>query len=696
MQRSFTRRQRRQLWIESGNRCACCGGALGVDWEADHVYPWSMGGETVLENAQALCRACNRRKGNTVIATNELRLWQKNASDQTLAAFHSPAYADRAFLAVATMGAGKTRYAADVARRAFASGMCRRVIVVVPTLNVITGWQEAMSMIGIELDDKWKGDRDLTSDFHGVIATYQSAIVDKGKSFAALADGTPTLLIADEVHHNGRDGAWGNSLERIGRACARRLFLTGTPIRSDNQPIPMVEYVEKTDRGRTFYEVVPDYTYEYRDALADEVVRKVRFHLVDSGVDFKVQRGEAEKDMLSYSLLDRMLPPDESARLIAALKPDENLMRQMISVGDERISELRGGGIIDAAGIVTCLDIGHAKDVAETVRLISGETPVLVHADDADARTKIDAFRASRKRWIVSIKMVSEGVDIPRLTVGVLATNVVATLFFKQFVGRCIRRRPGENVEAYIIAPKIPAFRESAKEFEDAVRHLVENVKERERDPGPPRERTYVTTHATMPHGTTIVANGVEVPAAFFDYARQLFPYAPPGEIFVAAYSMYATGASVPQISAPSPSPASREAKPETAASRLKRKKAERSDWVNRIIKITDRLFPENGRSGAMVNQNFMRAWGNRKVSELSIEQIEQQIKEAERIVRKMNRIEHEPAPIQRKQLGDLLSGMRGADGPLSYRHPGDAVADPVAERARALGTEGSGGQPVP
>jgi len=625
-----------------------------------------------------------------MIAASDLRPWQAQASDQTLAAFHSPAYADRAFLAVATMGAGKTRYAADVARRAFASGMCRRVIVVVPTLNVITGWQDAMSMIGIELDDKWKGDRDLTADFHGVIATYQSAIVDNGKAFAALASGTPTLLIADEVHHNGSDSAWGNSLERIGRACARRLFLTGTPIRSDNRPIPMVEYIEKTERGRTFYEVVPDYTYEYRDALADDVVRKVRFHLVDSKVDFGVERGEAKKDMLSYSLLDRMLPPDESARLIAALKPNENLMRQMISVGDERISELRNGGIIDAAGIVTCLDIGHAKDVAETVRLISGETPVLVHADDADARTKIDAFRASRKRWIVSIKMVSEGVDIPRLTVGVLATNVVATLFFKQFVGRCIRRRKGENVEAYIIAPKIPAFRESAKEFEDAVRHFVEDVQEREREPGPPRERTYVTTHATMPHGTTIVMNGVEVPSAYYDYARQMLAGSPPNEIAIAAYAFYKRDNHLSQKPIVEQPIFTMSAKPETAASRLKRKKAERSDWVNRIIKITERLFPENGRSGAMVNQNFMRAWGNRKVSELSIEQIEQQIQAAKHIVNKMDRIEHKPAPIQRKQLGDLLSGMRGADGPLPDRHPGDAVADPVAERSRSLGTEGA------
>lgn len=631
-----------------------------------------------------------------MIAANELRPWQKNASDQTLAAFHSPAYADRAFLAVATMGAGKTRYAADVARRAFASGMCRRVIVVVPTLNVITGWQETMSQIGIELDDNWKSDRDLTADFHGAIATYQSAMIDKGEAFAALARGAQTLLIADEVHHGGCDGAWGDALERIGRACARRLFLTGTPIRNDNKPIPMVEYVEKTERGRTFYEVVPDFAYEYRDALADDVVRPVRFHLEDSDVDFGVVRGEDEKRTMSYSLLDRMLPSDESARLRAALKWDDNLMRQMISVGDERISELRSSGAVDAAGIVTCLDIGHAKEVAETVRLISGEVPVLVHADDADARSKIDAFRVSQKRWIVSIKMVSEGVDIPRLMVGVLATNVVATLFFKQFVGRCIRRRPGENVEAYIIAPKIPAYRENAKEFEDAVRHLIEDVKDREREPGSPRERTYVTTYATMPHGTTIVTNGVEVPSAYYDYARQLAGGSQPNEVATAALALYKAGVLIPQQPVAESPIFTNSAKPETAASRLKRKRAERSDWVNRIIKITERLFPENGRAGAMVNQNFMRAWGNRKVSELSIEQIDQQIEAAMRIVRKMDRIEHEPASIQRKQLGDLLSGMRGADGPLPDRHPGDAVADPVAERSRALGTEGARLRPVP
>lgn len=682
MQRAFTRSQRRRLWIESGSRCACCGGVLGADWEADHVYPWSLGGLTIIENAQALCRACNRRKGKNVInviADNTLRDWQKAASDQTMAAFRSPEYANRAYFTVATMGAGKTRYAADVARRVFASGMCRQVIVIVPTLTVIKGWQDTMSKIGIELNDAWKGDRDLTVDFHGVIATYQSAMQAYSAAFANLASSAPTLLIADEVHHGGDESKWGSALERIGAACAHRLFLTGTPIRNDNRQIPMVEYTQKTDGYRNFYEVTPDYTYEYRDALGDEVVRPVRFHLEDSGVDFGVERGDDSKRMFSSSLMDRIIPPDESARLIAALDANEKLMRQMIAVGDERISELRDSGIVDAGGIITCLDIEHAKAVAKTVRLISGEAPTLVHNKDVAAREKIDAFRTSRKRWIVSVKMISEGVDIPRLAVGVMATNVVATLFFKQFVGRCIRRRDGEDIEAYIIAPKIPAYHDNAKEFEDAVRHHTQDLPQRTRDKREPSERAYVTTYATMPNGTTIVVNGVAVPPEFYDHALSLLPNAKIGEVYHAAYALYMAKAPIPMSRLFASVPTVQPAKTETAASRKARVRKERAEAVGKVIGIFHRLFPENSRPGAAVNDNFMRAWGNRKVDQLSIAEVEQQTDAARRIVRKMDACEHKLEAIQRKILGDELNGLRWTSDPLPDRDPRDPVARSLA-----------------
>ena len=70
---------------------------------------------------------------------------------------------------------------------------------------------------------------------------------------------------------------------------------------------------------------------------------------------------------------------------------------------------------------------------------------------------------------MVAVRMVSEGVDVPRLAVGVYATTTSTPLFFAQAVGRFVRARTrGETASVFL--PSVPHLLSFASEMEVAAR----------------------------------------------------------------------------------------------------------------------------------------------------------------------------------------------------------------------------------
>ena len=61
--RRFRSRQRVALFLAAYGRCCECGAELEPAWHADHIAPVRAGGVTESHNGQALCPACNLRKG---------------------------------------------------------------------------------------------------------------------------------------------------------------------------------------------------------------------------------------------------------------------------------------------------------------------------------------------------------------------------------------------------------------------------------------------------------------------------------------------------------------------------------------------------------------------------------------------------------------------------------------------------------
>lgn len=364
------------------------------------------------------------------------------------------------FLLVATPGAGKTLAACHAARTAGA----QQVIVVCPTVALRAQWADAADLAGLHLDPRWRNaDGGWHPDVDGVVVTYQQ--VASAPDLFAHHLQRPTFVVLDEIHHAGDAATWGTALRAAFAGAHRRLALSGTPFRSDARAIPFVRYDD--DRR-----CAPDYVYGYGEAVADGVCRPLAFRLLDATLRWRV---DAQQTIAAFA--DELEPQDDARRLRTAIDPATPLLPQMLREADALLLKARGV-VPDAAGLVLCDDQAHARAVGALLRTLAGEKPVLVVSDEAGAHARIDRFArgdAGGPRWLVAVNMVSEGVDVPRLVVAVYATVKRTDLFFRQAVGRIVRRRPHdpEDVLATVFMPADPTLKQCAERVEVELRQQI-------------------------------------------------------------------------------------------------------------------------------------------------------------------------------------------------------------------------------
>ncbi|MGA1565970.1 MAG: DEAD/DEAH box helicase [Ilumatobacteraceae bacterium] len=387
-----------------------------------------------------------------------LRPWQRAAFDQFTGS-NSPD-----FLAVATPGAGKTTFALTCALAHLASSP-GRLVVVAPTRHLKTQWAKAAHRLGLALDIDWAPGQGLARDVHGLVTTYQQ--VANGSAAERLQgiarDG---LVVLDEIHHAGDERAWGSSVLSAFSTASRRLALSGTPFRSDDTPIPFITY-ETTAEGDL---ARADVTYGYDDALRDGgVVRPVYFPRFDGQMEWSTPAG----DVVRANFADELNRDQVSARLRTALSLDGDWLPQVLTQADQRLRAIRSTDP-DAGGLVIATDVDHAHGVARLLRNRLGVHADVVVSDDPSASAKIAAFANDDRPWLISVRMVSEGVDIPRLRVGVYATTVATELFFRQAVGRFVRWQTGRGTQrAYVFIPDDPRLRTHAFRIAESRRHAL-------------------------------------------------------------------------------------------------------------------------------------------------------------------------------------------------------------------------------
>ncbi|MGP3970267.1 DEAD/DEAH box helicase [Streptomyces sp. 6N223] len=386
-----------------------------------------------------------------------LRAWQQAALEAYLARH------PRDFLAVATPGAGKTTFALTLASWLLHHHVVQQVTVVAPTEHLKHQWAEAGARIGIRLDPEYSAGP-LGRSYHGVALTYAGVGV-RPMLHRNRCEQRKTLVILDEIHHAGDSRSWGEACLEAFEPAARRLALTGTPFRSDTNPIPFVSYAEGADGIRRS---VADYTYGYGNALSDGVVRPVIFLSYSGNMRWRTKAG----DEVAAKLGEPMTKDATSQAWRTALDPGGEWIPAVLDAADRRLTEVRRS-IHDAGGLIIATDQDSARAYAKLMERISGERPTVVLSDDGGASERIDAFRHSEGRWLVAVRMVSEGVDVPRLAVGVYATTIATPLFFAQAVGRFVRsRRRGETASVFL--PTIPALLGFAHELELERDHVLD------------------------------------------------------------------------------------------------------------------------------------------------------------------------------------------------------------------------------
>jgi superfamily II DNA or RNA helicase len=388
-----------------------------------------------------------------------LRAWQRRALVEYLRRGAED------FTAVATPGAGKTTFALRVALELLADRTVEAVTVVAPTEHLKRQWAAAAARVGIQLDAAFRNaDVHSATDFHGAVLTYAQVgaapQVHRRRTMTRR-----TLVVLDEIHHAGDSRAWGAGVAAAFAPASRRLLLTGTPFRSDENPIPFVSY-ERAGAG--FLRSRADSSYGYAEALADGVVRPVIFLAYSGETRWRTSAGEE----LAARLGEPMTRDAVASAWRTALDPAGQWMPQVLRAADARLQVLRQDGMPDAGGLVIATDQAAARAYGGVLARITGVAPAVVVSDDATASSKIAAFAGSRQRWLVAVRMVSEGVDIPRLAVGVYATSAATPLYFAQAVGRFVRaRRPGETCSVFL--PSVPQLLELAAELETQRDHVL-------------------------------------------------------------------------------------------------------------------------------------------------------------------------------------------------------------------------------
>jgi superfamily II DNA or RNA helicase len=436
-----------------------------------------------------------------------LRSWQAEATEAVRA------HSGTSFLASATPAAGKTTFGLHIAHRMLKAGFVSRLVVAGPTTHICRQWAADAARYGIDLEpNRPNADGSESADFHGVAVTYQT--IAAGPETHRLAAGRrPTLLIADEPHHMGDLAAWGLQTRKAFDGARFRLLLSGTPFRSDNSAIPWVTYDED---GLS----QSDYVYGYPQALVDRVCRPITFLPYDGEMEW------LSDGRLRSADFDLLLPAAEAARrLRTALNPEGEWMGEVLRDADARLSEVRAEGHPDAGGLVIASDQDHARAIAARLGTISGERPELVMSDEPDASRRIADFAASEQRWLVSVLMVSEGVDIPRLRVGVYATASRTELFFRQVVGRFIRATPAPRRQmSYLLMPADQRLKALAHEIELERRHALDltstgEEEEAEMDEPDPERSEPGTAFAALSSGPAELDGAI-----MSETALQLFP----------------------------------------------------------------------------------------------------------------------------------------------------------------------------
>lgn len=359
-----------------------------------------------------------------------------------------------------TPGGGKTLGAGRVIHGAISNSWVDLAIFTVPRTPLRRQVSLALGSNGLNLDPAFSNDNPyLISGMHGAVVTYAQVAANPAV-FRDLTSRYRVLVVLDEAHHASEMATWGDALTTAFENAELRLSMSGTPFRSDEAQIPFIHYRDGA--------AVSHYNYDYVRGITDDVCRLLKFGFFDGEAEWISRTGEQKKATFGQTLDVR----GRSERLRTHLITES--FKYVLSEAHTRLLELRRNEHPDAGGLIVCMTQEHARAIAGALAAVTGQEPSVVISANQDSAAQIEAFRKGTQPWLVAVHMVSEGIDIPRLRVGVFASNVSTEMYLRQFFGRFVRKQNHyQNDHALIILPGDPHFHSVAKTVHQEVRQGV-------------------------------------------------------------------------------------------------------------------------------------------------------------------------------------------------------------------------------
>jgi len=484
--RQISKKEKAILYNQSKGKCNLCNEQLGYIWHVHHIQRYADGGKSHLFNSMALCVEChkfyhhNNLKGN-IMTKIKPREWQSQALNNFIGKCMEK---DKPFfLLEATPGAGKTHYSAMCAKYLIEQQQANFVIAVVPNLAIKESFTNAFHQHKIELHSEFDSKNGyVPKSFSGIILTYQS-LHKFTEHFITWTkhNNTKLFFIFDEIHHtcvdndglmNSVGNTWGETISICSQTASAILGMTGTPFRSDGNQIPFVEY---DSNGKC----IADYVYNYSRGVADNVCREIKFAYADGDVEYTCN-GEYNKDIISECNCD-----NKSIVKSIIFNKNSKWLKSILLKANEQLEKDR---LLDgrSAGLIICLPAKQGdedkpiNEIAELIENILDEKPIKITSNDDYETTKaiLKSFKNDvNKKWIISVRKITEGVDIPRLKVCVLASEPTTELLFRQIIGRVVRVEKPEPLEtATVFMPKFDNLVSMANQvMEEAAIGLQDN-----------------------------------------------------------------------------------------------------------------------------------------------------------------------------------------------------------------------------
>lgn len=379
-----------------------------------------------------------------------LRNWQQEALSDYLGA------AKRIYTCHATPASGKTQYGLAVAISLLKANEIKQLVVLCHTKQIRQQWIAAAAGLGLSLSTNPL----KTAD--GYVFSYQQLIAPAfvSKANSVIRGRRRSLAILDEPHHLADSKKWGVGTRALLKYVHRLLLLSGTLFRYDEGTIPFVTY----DQSGT---LAPDFNYAYTDALRERIVGPIYFPTFGGETQWQFDEKE-DAATFGEAASDRRL----SRQLNTAIA-SKTWLSAVITAADRHLEQIRERDPA-AGGLIVAKSQAHARIVAEIVEQVSGVSPEIALSDITQSNRVIAEFADGEQKWIVAVRMISEGVDIPRLRVGIYATNILTELFFRQVVGRLTRRhQPFTGQDAYLYIPQHPVLIAYAKSIAEERYHTL-------------------------------------------------------------------------------------------------------------------------------------------------------------------------------------------------------------------------------